>query len=172
MKTLTEQLVRYAACHRDRRNIATHFVGIPMIVAAVAVLLSRPAFVLAGVPLSLAAIVVVLAMAFYLLLDVGLALIMAVPMSMALAFGAWAAAQPTAVWLAIGAGAFVAGFAFQFIGHFYEGRKPAFVDDLASLLVGPLFLVAETLFALGLRRDIQHRIESIAGPTRVGDAGG
>lgn len=43
MKTLTEQLVRYAEYHRDRRNIATHFVGIPMIVAALAILLSRPA---------------------------------------------------------------------------------------------------------------------------------
>jgi uncharacterized membrane protein YGL010W len=24
----------------------------------------------------------------------------------------------------------------QFIGHWYEGRKPAFVDDLIGLLVG------------------------------------
>ena len=40
---LTQQLAKYAAYHRDRRNIATHFIGIPMIVLAVAVLLSRPA---------------------------------------------------------------------------------------------------------------------------------
>src|SRR3982751_2786976 len=31
----TELMVQYAAYHRDRRNIATHFVGIPLIVFAV-----------------------------------------------------------------------------------------------------------------------------------------
>ena len=30
----SELLVRYAAYHRDRRNIATHLVGIPLIVFA------------------------------------------------------------------------------------------------------------------------------------------
>ena len=44
MLTLTQHLSQYAAYHRDRRNIATHFVGIPLIVFAVIVLLSRPAF--------------------------------------------------------------------------------------------------------------------------------
>ena len=42
MKNLTEQLSSYAAYHRDHRNIRTHFVGIPMIVFAVVILLSRP----------------------------------------------------------------------------------------------------------------------------------
>jgi Protein of unknown function (DUF962) len=32
MKSLVEQLSGYAATHPDRRNIAAHFVGIPMIV--------------------------------------------------------------------------------------------------------------------------------------------
>ena len=42
MKNLVEHLSQYASYHRDPRNIATHFVGIPMIVVAVTVLLSRP----------------------------------------------------------------------------------------------------------------------------------
>ena len=32
MKSIAENLTQYAAYHRDRRNIATHFVGVPMIV--------------------------------------------------------------------------------------------------------------------------------------------
>ena len=32
MRTLTQQLAQYAEYHRDRRNIATHFIGIPLIV--------------------------------------------------------------------------------------------------------------------------------------------
>ena len=33
MRTAKELLSNYAEYHRDRRNIATHFVGIPMIVS-------------------------------------------------------------------------------------------------------------------------------------------
>lgn len=40
----TDLMAQYAAYHRDRRNIATHFVGIPLIVFAVGVLLARAQF--------------------------------------------------------------------------------------------------------------------------------
>ena len=39
MKSLVDHLGQYAEYHRDRRNIFSHFIGIPMIVVAVAVLL-------------------------------------------------------------------------------------------------------------------------------------
>ena len=58
------------------------------------------------------------------------------------------------------------GWVIQFIGHKYEGRKPAFVDDLIGLLVGPMFLVAEAFFLLGLARPLQQAIEARVGPTR------
>ncbi len=35
MKSGLDQLANYAAYHRDRRNIATHLIGVPMIVFAV-----------------------------------------------------------------------------------------------------------------------------------------
>ena len=56
MSAATELMVKYAAYHRDRRNIVTHFVGIPMIVAAVGGLLARPSIDVAGWPLTPAAI--------------------------------------------------------------------------------------------------------------------
>ncbi|HEX5361500.1 MAG TPA: Mpo1-like protein, partial [Fluviicoccus sp.] len=43
MKTLTDHLTMYAEYHRDKRNIATHFVGIPLIVLSITTLLSVPA---------------------------------------------------------------------------------------------------------------------------------
>ena len=52
MKSLVDHLSQYAAYHRDPRNIASHFIGIPMIVVAVAVLLSRPEWQVAGLWLS------------------------------------------------------------------------------------------------------------------------
>jgi uncharacterized membrane protein YGL010W len=166
MKTLTDHLARYAAYHRHPRNILTHFVGIPMIVAALAVLLSRPSFAVAGLPLTPAMVVTVIALAFYFLLDIGFGIIMTVLMGLALWLGNWSAAQPTAIWLLIGVGGFVVGWVFQFIGHYFEGRKPAFLDDLIGLLIGPLFVAAEALFLLGLRRDLQSAIEARAGALR------
>ena len=42
----TTLLKQYAEYHRDRRNIVTHFVSVPMIVLGVLVLLSLPHFTL------------------------------------------------------------------------------------------------------------------------------
>jgi uncharacterized membrane protein YGL010W len=174
MRTLTEQLTQYAAYHRDRRNIATHFVGIPMIVVALAVLLSRPAFSVGfsigtwTVPLSPAWVLFVAATLYYLVLDVPLGLMMAVFSALCLAFGAWLAAMSTATWLASGIGLFVVGWVFQFVGHMaYEHRKPAFVDDVIGLLIGPLFVLAEALFGFGWRPSLQAAIEAQVGATRI-----
>jgi uncharacterized membrane protein YGL010W len=170
MRTLVDHLSNYADYHRDRRNIATHFVGIPMIVVAVATLLSRPAFDVGGVPLSPAVLVVGGFMAFYLRLDLRFGLMMTLMMGPAVALGAYFAAQETAVWLAAGIGAFVVGWVIQFVGHFFEGRKPAFVDDLVGLVVGPLFVMAEVAFAAGFRPEVHDEIIRRSGPTRVGRA--
>jgi len=169
MKTLTEQLANYAAYHRDRRNIRIHFIGIPLIVVAVAILLSRP--VLAPIPftpwlLSPALILAVAASAYYLALDRPLGLVMTLLMLGAAGLGAVVAEADTATWLGWGCGLFVSGWALQFIGHYWEGKKPAFVDDLIGLAIGPLFVVAEMVFLLGLRRSLQDEIEARVGPLR------
>ena len=80
------------------------------------------------------------------------------------------AASSTSLWLSTGVGLFVIGWAFQFVGHHYEGRKPAFVDDLIGLIIGPLFVVAEFGFLLGMRLELQHAIEARVGPVKAGGA--
>nr|WKF59758.1 hypothetical protein HUO10_004269 [Paraburkholderia busanensis] len=170
MRTLTQQLTQYAAYHRDRRNIATHFVGIPMIVVALGVLLSRPAFAVGALPfvLSPAWVLFVAATLYYLVLDVPLGLMMAIFSAFCLAFGQWIAAMSTLSWIATGIGLFFIGWVFQFIGHIaYEHRKPAFVDDLIGLMIGPLFVLAEALFGFGWRPALREAIEAEVGPTRI-----
>lgn len=167
MKTLVEHLSQYAEYHRDRRNIATHFVGIPLIVLAVAELLSRPGLEVAGLWLSPAALVAAAAAIFYLRLDLRYGLLMSVLLLLSLWFGAALAVQSTTLWLGVGIALFVVGWIIQFVGHYYEGRKPAFVDDLMGLLVGPLFVAAELGFLLGLRKDIERAVEERAGPTCI-----
>ncbi|TBU96914.1 DUF962 domain-containing protein [Phytopseudomonas dryadis] len=167
MKTLVDHLAQYAAYHRDRRNIATHFIGIPMIVLAVAVLLSRPGLPVAGVWLSPATLVTLAAVCFYLRLDLRFGLVMTLLLGLALWIGALLAMGGTALWLSAGLGLFVVGWIIQFIGHFYEGRKPAFVDDIMGLMVGPLFVIAEAAFLLGLRHEVELAVVQRAGPTCI-----
>jgi uncharacterized membrane protein YGL010W len=159
MKTLTDHLTQYAAYHLDQRNVATHFVGIPMIVLAVTTLLSRPGWDVGGLLLTPALLLAILSSIFYLRLDLRFGIAMVLQLALSLWISQWIAAQSTAVWLGWGIGLFVVGWAIQFLGHYWEGRKPAFVDDLVGLLVGPLFLTAEVAFALHLRQDLHAEIK-------------
>lgn len=163
MKNLTDHLSQYAAYHQDSRNVATHFVGIPMIVVAVATLLSRPTWMVGDVPLTLAAIVSLLSCLFYLRLDLRFGVTMTLLMVLSVAAGYWFAAQSTAIWLSAGLGLFIVGWATQFLGHYYEGKKPAFVDDLSGLIVGPLFLVSEAAFHFHMRLEVKAAIDTRLG---------
>ncbi|WP_434593633.1 DUF962 domain-containing protein [Pseudomonas sp. R4-83] len=167
MKSLVDHLSQYAAYHRDPRNIASHFVGIPLIVVAVAVLLSRPEWSLGGVWLSPAVLLALASAWFYLRLELKLGVLMTVLMGLSVWAGHALAQQSTMVWLSSGLAMFVIGWVIQFVGHHYEGRKPAFVDDISGLIVGPLFVVAELAFLLGLRQELKAQIEARAGGVRV-----
>jgi uncharacterized membrane protein YGL010W len=66
--------------------------------------------------------------------------------------------------LSLAAAAFTAGWLCLIVGHaVFEGRKPGFVDDMSLLLIGPMFVAAKGLVALGLRRDLAP---SLAGSHR------
>ncbi|KNZ32010.1 MAG: membrane protein [Methylibium sp. NZG] len=170
MRPALDLLSQYARYHRDRRNIVSHFVGVPMIVFAVGVLLARPSFMLGGVALTPAWIVFAAVAAWYLSrgdLGLGLAVSAAVGLLMLLAHAV--AGRSVVAWLGWGLGSLAVGWLIQFIGHWYEGKKPAFVDDLIGLLVGPMFVTAEALFAFGWNRPLLAEIERRAGPTMLRD---
>lgn len=170
MKTLADQLSQYAAYHRDRRNIVTHFVGIPMIVVAVAILLARPGFEGAGLTWSAATLAVVASVLYYLRLDLRFGMVMGLLLGATLWVATVTARWPFSTWLVTGVGLFVVGWVIQFVGHIFEGRKPAFVDDVMGLIIGPLFVVAEAAFLLGLRAEVREVVEARSGPVRSGRA--
>ncbi len=78
MKSVEENLTRYAAYHRDRRNIATHFAGVPMIVFALILALATATFTVASMAFTVAAVVSLAACAYYLRQDLAFGLAMAV----------------------------------------------------------------------------------------------
>jgi len=170
MRDTTSLLVQYARYHRDPRNIATHLVGIPMIVLGIGVLLSHPA-----IPLSPGSAWVLTpgwalwaAAALWYATRGGVVIAGSVIVAngLAMAFSHWIAAQVGQQWVAWGAALFLVGWVIQFIGHYFEGRKPAFVDDLVGLLVGPMFVVGELLMWAGLLQRMRMDIERQAGVTR------
>lgn len=159
MKSLVDHLSQYAAYHRDPHNIATHFVGIPLIVIAVATLLSRPQWM----GISPAVLVMLASAVFYLRLELRLGLLMTLLLALTVWLGHALAGLGTAAWLGWGIGLFVVGWVFQFVGHYYEGCKPAFIDDVTGLIVGPLFVVVELGFLLGWREDLRREMALRAG---------
>ncbi|MEF7613671.1 Mpo1-like protein [Aquincola sp. MAHUQ-54] len=170
MRKANDLLVHYATFHRDPRNIATHFVGIPLIVFAIGVLLARPEVETGLLPLTPAWLAWALATLWYLTrghLAVGAAVSLMNGVLLVLAHAM--AGGSVVQWLGWGLGSFLLGWLIQFIGHYYEGRKPAFVDDITGLLVGPMFVAAEALFALGYCRSLLADIERRAGPTALRD---
>jgi uncharacterized membrane protein YGL010W len=164
MKTLEQYLIQYADYHRDSRNVLTHFVGVPLIVFAVVVLLSRPSTLVWGLPVSPATVAILAAIVYYVLLDRALGIVMAVFLEFCAWVGIALAMQSTTVWLGFGLGIFALGWLIQFVGHYFEGRKPAFMDDVMGLLIGPLFVLAELAFLLGLRKPLRTAIEAAVGP--------
>jgi len=165
MRTLEEQITRYAAYHRDRRNIATHFIGIPMIVFSVVLALGTGTFSAGSWTTSLAAAGTVAAALYYLRLDLTLGLAMVVYLALnCIGSDATIAAVGvrSALWLALAI--FVAGWILQFWGHKFEGMKPAFLDDMAGLIIGPLFMMTEVFFALGLKPKLREYVEARVGP--------
>lgn len=164
-------MAQYAAYHRDRRNITTHFIGIPLIVFAISALLARAEFSLGDTPMNAAIVLWALSALWYLtrgnlVLGAATAIVNGVLTALAMTL---ASHGTTTGWLVIAVGSFIVGWVFQFVGHYYEGRKPAFVDDLVGLLVGPMFVVGEAMFMLGWGRPLLEEIERRVGPTHLRD---
>lgn len=166
MKSIEENLTQYAAYHRDRRNIATHFVGVPMIVFSIVLALATVWIPVGPVTLTLAALLSIATGIYYLRLD----FIFGVTMSVVL-FAMCALSSEIVHRLGIGASLglalalFVVGWVIQFVGHKYEGMKPAFIDDSKQLLIGPVFVCAEAYFLAGARGPLRRYIEERVGPT-------
>ncbi len=172
----TTLMVQYAHYHRDRRNIVTHLVGIPLIVMSLGMLLVHPVWSLGDFWFTPAGMIWFLSSLWYLTrgsLLLGLATVVvngalmwaAYRTPVWVAWLGWPVLENQPVWL-LGVGVFFLGWLVQFIGHWFEGRKPAFVDDVVGLMVGPMFVVGELLMAFGFLRRMHHDINRLAGSTR------
>jgi len=132
-------LERYGEFHRNPMNKAIHWVCVPLIVWSVlgALWSSSPVAAYVGIGA---------AMLFYLWLSLPLAL----GMLGVTALMAWSLTLLGPQALIVSIAVFVAAWIGQFIGHILEGRKPAFLEDVRSLLIGPAWLLADLYRRLGI----------------------
>jgi uncharacterized membrane protein YGL010W len=161
LKPIEQYITQYAAYHRDRRNITTHFFGIPLIVLGVVLAFAQISLgpIHGGWPITIAAMI------FYFMLDRPLGFAMFIYLFINIAVASLITAQSSVkVGLVLAAVLFIGGWALQFLGHKYEGMKPAFVDDVMGLAIGPLFVMTELFFFLHLKRDLQKYVEDRVGP--------
>jgi uncharacterized membrane protein YGL010W len=136
MATTQDRLwVDYETHHRAEGNKVCHMVGIPLIIAGLLGLLAIPLFRVGQVPVEVSLLLLLLAGVVYLWLDLKLGAVM-IAFSLLLYLAARQLPWPAEL------GLFLAGWVFQFIGHgVYEKRSPAFLDNLAHLLVGPMWVL-------------------------------
>jgi uncharacterized membrane protein YGL010W len=158
VKTLEEQMAIYAASHQDPRNKATHFAGVPLIMLALLVPLSWPNIDFFGFKITAAMLLAAALLAYYFVLDLALAVAMLAVLGALIWLAELIAAGGAArAWTWFGV-LFVGGWILQLIGHVFEGRRPALLDNLFQIFVAPIFLCAEVFFALGYKGRLQETV--------------
>jgi uncharacterized membrane protein YGL010W len=159
MQTLEQQMSFYAAYHQDARNKATHFVGVPMIIFGLFIALGWARVEIGGVTLTAALLLTAVVLVWYFLLDVPLALAMLAVNAALLYLADRVSHLPIGtgfVWFLV---FFGGGWVIQLIGHAWEGRKPALVDNFFQIFVAPIFLAAEAFFALGYKPALHAAVQ-------------
>jgi uncharacterized membrane protein YGL010W len=162
-----KMMVDYGFFHQSAFNLATHFIGVPIIVASVLVPLSWLNFFSIhpgpiDLPVNLALLAAMALGVYYISLDKILGWL-SIPILLIL----WLLAAKTATygipasasWAAIG---FFGGFALQFIGHGVEGKKPALTayNPIVAMITSPLFVVAELAVRIGIRKEMFAKVHA------------
>ncbi|UTW59234.1 DUF962 domain-containing protein [Kordiimonas sp. SCSIO 12603] len=155
-----EQMAMYSAYHRDYRNQLTHHLGVPMIVFSIMVLLSPIELMqFESGPLNLATVLMAGLLLFYILSAPLVGTIATFIYGGLLYFANIVGQTNMEIVLKIFGVFFVGGWAIQFTGHIYEGRKPALFDNILQIFMAPSFLIAEVLFLLKLEKGLKAEIE-------------
>lgn len=152
MESLQSQLMLYQQQHTHKINKITHYFGIPAIIFSLMMVFNWISIDIAThFQISFTWLLLAATLIYYFLLDVRFALyasLLMIPM----AFLAVWIAHPTpthfsAILFLI---LFVGGWILQFVGHFFEKQRPAFLISASQLFIGPLFVLQELLEQCGL----------------------
>jgi uncharacterized membrane protein YGL010W len=162
MKNIVELMGCYERYHTKQATKLTHFVGVPAIYFAIFIVLCWIPVPVLGI--SFTWLLVIALMGYYLFLDIQLGLLSTVLFVATACIADIIAGSRfnlpafyTALFF------FIFGWVAQFIGHYIEGKRPAFLDNVFQVFVAPIFLVGEMVFMLGYRKGLEHEVLRNAG---------
>ena len=140
MSVVTRLLESYEKNHQNPINEAIHIIAIPLIMFSILGMT-------AAFDIFLEYILVGIVIFYYLKLSKIAALLMLVWLLIYL--GLVALLKPYIIEISILLFAF--GWILQFLGHFIEGKRPSFFEDLRYFLIGPLFVVQKVISKFGIK---------------------
>ena len=140
MAVLTRLLESYAKNHQNPINEVIHIIAIPLIMFSIL-------GVTAVFDIFLEYILVGIVFFYYLKLSKTAALLMLVWLLIYLGL----VALLKSYIIEISTSLFFLGWILQFLGHFIEGKRPSFFEDLRYFLIGPLFVVQKVISKFGVK---------------------
>ncbi len=142
MRTFEQWMSEYAVSHRHPKNQLIHKICVPLIMLTVIgffwLIPTPQAMHFVSPWLNWATIFVAFCLMFYLSLNFMMFLGMLIQTAVMLYITH--KLDQAGVLLPFCVGVFIISWIFQFIGHKIEGKKPSFFQDLAFLLIGPLWV--------------------------------
>lgn len=165
MTLFIDQAKQYAQYHQNQSTIYAHMAGIPLLILSLLVLLGFLHLVIPGLlDIKFADIAILALLIWYFTLNWLLALVL-LPVFIVLL---WIAdffnySGPTAFGLWTFVILFLLGCALQFVGHFFEGKRPPFKINLWQMLLAPMFLTAELFFMAGRMESLKKAIHGKEG---------
>lgn len=154
-----EQMSMYTAYHRDERNQLTHHIGVPLIVFSLLVLSANvTVFTLGTVSFTLAALLMSALLFLYIYCAPLVGTVAVIFYGVLLLLAEIVVLGGDGQHYAVFGVCFVVGWIIQFVGHGFEGRRPALFDNLLQIFVAPAFLIAEVLFRMGLETRLKAEV--------------
>ena len=154
MQPFKEQLLMYQQQHTNKMNRLTHYIGIPAIVFAILMVFNWISIdIAAKIQFSFSWILLVSVLIYYFNLNKRLSLAAAIVL-IPFTWLATLIARPTPapMHFTLFFILFFGGWILQFVGHFFEKQKPAFMLSASQLLIGPLFVLIELIATLKLQK--------------------
>ena len=146
MRNIHDWNEEYGLYHKNRINKIIHWICIPLIIFSLFGLLSLMSYEFdigkGYYKINTLGIFIILVLGYYLRLSKTLALGMLIISLLFAGIIDFSSPNSKSTLLFLYLGIFILAWIGQFIGHKFEGKKPAFFKDLQFLLIGPLWLLS------------------------------
>lgn len=155
MKSIHDWNKEYGLYHKNKINKIIHWVCIPLIIFSLFGLLSLMSYEFMAAKgqykINVLGIFIILVLGYYLRLSKALALGMLIISLLFAGIIDFISLNSSSTLLYLYLGIFILAWIGQFIGHKFEGKKPAFLKDLQFLLIGPLWLLSYVYNKLNIK---------------------